>query len=79
MPFRTKSLLGAVCSLDQHIAGVSAWAPMQAKTEERWVVEANIVRFQGLLKAADQDQQRELLKRLLLREHEKLAELNKRV
>lgn len=52
---------------------------MQAKTEERWVVEANIVRFQGLLKAADQDQQRELLKRLLLREHEKLAELNKRV
>ena len=49
---------------------------MQAKTEERWVIEANIIRFQELLKAA-QDDQRQQIKRLLLREHEKLAELNR--
>lgn len=40
---------------------------------ERCEVEANIVRFQQLLKSADESQ-RKLLKRLLLREHEKLAE-----
>lgn len=44
---------------------------------ERWITEANIIRFQELLKASSQDDQRRLLKRLLLREQEKLADFNK--
>ena len=51
---------------------------MEMGNLERWAIEANIVRFQELLKSADDEDRREHLKQLLLREQEKLKKFSKR-